>query len=76
MYVRLAGRGEAGALVERDRAEVGLVGVELDARGAARPRPLQRRIDERSPDAAPARLFLDEEVLEPAVGAPVQTEWR
>src|SRR5579863_215179 len=70
VLVRLARRRETGAFVERDRAEVGLVGVELDARRAARPRPLQRGIDERSPDAAPARLLLDEEVLEPAVGRP------
>ena len=68
--MRLARRREAGALVERDRAEVGLVGVELDARGAARPCRIERGVDERAPDAGTAGVLLDEEVLEPAVRLP------
>ena len=53
--VRLAAAREAERLVERDRAGVVLVGVELDPLRAARVGALERELDERAPDAAPAR---------------------
>src|ERR1019366_7115820 len=65
--VGLARGGEAERLIERDRAVVVLVGVQLDPPRTARAGTLEGGEHQRAADALPARVLLDEQILEPAI---------
>src|SRR5204863_7895187 len=58
---------EPERLVERERRSVVLVHVELDPLAAARPRTLERGLDERAAVPAALGAVRDIEILQPAV---------